>query len=171
VVHPPFDAGDPPKASANMPEIETRAETCAGGVVFRRTGGRIEVALGEQRDRLTGSDNTRLPKGHVEPGETPEETAVREVREEIGVAAEIVASLGSVNYTFVEEGIAVAKEVHFFLMEIASGEQSPLDGALDGEMERTYWCPIEHAPARLTFETERRIAERARSALKSRPGR
>jgi len=150
-----------------MPEIETRSETCAGGVVFRRLGDRIEVALAEQRDRLTGSNNTRLAKGHVEPGETPEETAVREVREEIGVTAEIVAPLGSVNYTFVEGGIAVAKEVHFFLMEIASGERS----TPDGEMARSYWCPIEHASARLTFETERCIAERARSALEGRPGR
>jgi 8-oxo-dGTP pyrophosphatase MutT (NUDIX family) len=167
VAHCPFDAGDPPKASAKMPDIETRAETCAGGVVFRRTGDQIEVALAKQRDRLTGADNTRLAKGHVEPGETPEKTAVREVREEIGVAAEIVAPLGTVNYTFVEKGISVAKEVHFFLMEIASGEPLPLDG----EMERMYWCPIEHASARLTFETERRIAERARSALENRPGR
>lgn len=163
----PFDADDPPKASANMPEIERRAETCAGGVVFRRAGDQIEVALAKQRDRLTGADNTRLAKGHVEPGETPEKTAVREVREEIGIAAEIVAPLGTVNYTFVEEGISVAKEVHFFLMEIASGESLPLDG----EMERVYWCPIEHASARLTFETERRIAERARSALERFPGR
>ncbi len=150
-----------------MPEIETRAETCAGGIVFRRAGNQIEVALAEERDRLSGADNTRLAKGHVEPGETPEETAIREVREEIGVAAEIVAPLGTVNYTYVEDGIAVAKEVHFFLMEIASGKPFPLDG----EMERMYWCPIEHASARLTFETERRIAERARSALESRPGR
>jgi 8-oxo-dGTP pyrophosphatase MutT (NUDIX family) len=150
-----------------MSENETRAETCAGGIVFRRAGDRIEVALAEERDRLTGADNTRLAKGHVEPGETPEETAVREVREEIGIAAEIVAPLGTVNYTYVENEIAVAKEVHFFLMEIASGEQLPLDG----EMERMYWCPIEHASARLTFETERRIADRARSALESRRGR
>jgi 8-oxo-dGTP pyrophosphatase MutT (NUDIX family) len=167
VAHHPFDASDPPKASAEMPEIETRAETCAGGFVFRRAGDRIEVALAEQRDRLTGADNTRLAKGHVEPGETPEETAIREVREEIGVAAEIVAPLGTVNYTYVEEGIPVEKEVHFFLMEIASGESLPLDG----EMERAYWCPIEHASARLTFETERRIAERARNALENRPDR
>jgi 8-oxo-dGTP pyrophosphatase MutT (NUDIX family) len=150
-----------------MSEIETRAETCAGGIVFRRAGDRIEVALAEERDRLTGADNTRLAKGHVEPGETPEETAVREVREEIGVAAKIVAPLGTVNYTYVEDGIAVAKEVHFFLMEIASGKPFPLDG----EMERMVWCPIDHALARLTFETERRIAERARSALESRPDR
>jgi 8-oxo-dGTP pyrophosphatase MutT (NUDIX family) len=167
VAHHPFDAGNPPKASAEMSEIETRAETCAGGVVFRRRGDRIEVALAEQRDRLTGSNNTRLAKGHVEPGETPEETAVREVREEIGVAAKIVAPLGSVNYTYVEGGIAVAKEVHFFLMELASGERSERDG----EMARTYWCPIEQAAARLTFDTERGVAERARSALGSHPGR
>jgi 8-oxo-dGTP pyrophosphatase MutT (NUDIX family) len=167
VAHRLFDAGDPPKASAEMGKIETRAETCAGGLVFRRAGDRIEVALAAQRDRLTGADNTRLAKGHVETGETPEETAVREVREEIGVGAEIVAPLGTVNYTYVEEGVPVEKEVHFFLMEITSGEPAPLDG----EMERAYWCPIEHASARLTFETEKRIAERARSALEGRPGR
>ena len=154
-----------------MPERETRAETCAGGVVYRRADGGIEVALAEERDRLTGAKNTRLAKGHVEPGETPETAALREVREEIGISGEIVAPLGSVHYTYVEAGVRVAKEVHFFLMAIASREPRAMDGALDGEMERMYWCAIEHASARLTFETERRIAERARSVLESGRGR
>jgi 8-oxo-dGTP pyrophosphatase MutT (NUDIX family) len=149
-----------------MPDCETRAETCAGGVVYRRVKDRIEVALAEERDRLTGAENTRLAKGHLEPGETPEKAAIREVREEIGVSAEIVAPLGSVHYTYVEAGIRVAKEVHFFLMELASGERLPLDG----EMDRMFWCSIEQASARLTFETEKRVAERARRALGSRPG-
>jgi 8-oxo-dGTP pyrophosphatase MutT (NUDIX family) len=150
-----------------MTKRETRVEICAGGVVYRPTGDAIEVALAEERDRLSGARNTRLAKGHLNRGETPEMAALREVREEIGVAAEIVAPLGSVNYTFVEDGTRVAKEVHFFLMQVASAE--PL--ALDGEMERMYWCPIEQAAARLTFETEQRVVERAREALGSRRGR
>ncbi len=149
-----------------MTEPETRVETCAGGVVYRPAGDGIEVALAEERDRLNGAGNTRLAKGHLDPGETLEAAALREVREEIGVAAEIVAPLGSVNYTYVEDGTRVAKDVHFFLMKVASAEPLPLDG----EMERMHWCPIELAAARLTFETEQRIVERAREALGNRRG-
>jgi 8-oxo-dGTP pyrophosphatase MutT (NUDIX family) len=144
-----------------MTERETRVEICAGGVVYRPAGDGVEVALAEERDRLSGTRNTRLAKGHLDTGETPEAAALREVREEIGVAAEIVAPLGSVHYTYVEDGRRVAKQVHFFLMQVASAE--PL--ALDGEMERMYWCPIEQAATRLTFETEQCVVERARHAL------
>lgn len=147
-----------------MAERPARAEICAGGVVYRRAGGGFEMALAEERDRLTGAANTRLAKGHVEPTETPETAAIREVREEIGIAAEIVAALGSVHYTYVEAGVRVAKEVHFFLMEASSEEPAPLDG----EMQRMYWCAAERAAARLTFETERRIVERAQRELTSR---
>jgi len=119
--------------------------------VFRRAGGRIELALAEERDRITGVPNTRLAKGHVEPGESLEDAALREVREEIGITAEIVAELGSVNYTYADDGERVAKEVHFFLMK-ATGE--PLQ-PLDGEMQRTFWCAAEDAPARVHEVLER----------------
>ena len=147
-----------------MPERATRSETCAGGVVYRRVGERVELALGEERDRLTGASNVRLAKGHVESGESLEEAALREIREEIGVTGAVVAELGTVEYTFVERGVRVAKRVHFFLMEAVS----EVPGSLDGEMRRIFWCGSEEARRRLTFATERRIIDRAKQVLASR---
>jgi mutator protein MutT len=138
-----------------------RSETSAGGVVFRRDRGRLEVSIGEQRDRLTGDGRTRLPKGRVEAGETPEQAALREVEEETGLVAKVVAPLETVDYTYLEAGVQVSKQVHFFLMEFAREEPRPRDG----ELERVYWCAIDEAEARLSFETERRVLQRARERL------
>ena len=140
---------------------KSRREVCAGGVVYRAPAGHIEVALAEERDRLTGAPNTRLAKGHVDPGESPQAAALREVREEIGVVAQIVAPLGSVKYTFREGRFDVSKEVHFYLMQLTSERFHPLDG----EMERMYWCAIDAAIGRLTFDTERRVMERGKEQL------
>jgi 8-oxo-dGTP pyrophosphatase MutT (NUDIX family) len=133
----------------------------AGGVVFRRVGEPVEVAVGEQRDRLTGERNTRLPKGKLVSGETPEQAAVREVREETGLEARVTAPLGSVAYAYREGDTRVEKTVHFFLMELT--ESAPREP--DGELERVYWCPIARAAERLSFETEREVLERARERL------
>ena len=140
---------------------KTRSDTCAGGVVYRRVTGRVEIAVAVEHDRLRGVPNTRLAKGHVEKGESLEAAALREVREEIGIAAEIVAPLGSVEYTFREDEVDVTKVVHFYLMRSTSEETHPLDG----EMLHVHWSPIETAEGELTFETEQRIARRARVAI------
>jgi 8-oxo-dGTP pyrophosphatase MutT (NUDIX family) len=144
-----------------------RNETSAGGVVYRWVDERIDVLLAEQRDRLTGEGTTRLPKGSVEAGETPEQAAIREVREETGLAARVAGSIGTVHYTYREAEVRVAKEVHFFLMEPAPADPRPRDG----EMERVYWCPIDEASGRLTFETERSAVDRARERLRDLPPR
>lgn len=144
-----------------MAEQKTRTDICAGGVVYRRVERGIEIALAVEHDRLRGVRNTRLAKGHVEQGETVEAAALREVREEIGLPTEIVASLGSVEYSFHEKGIEIEKTVHFFLMRLASEEVHELDG----EMQDVYWSPIETAVAELTFDTERHIAERAQREI------
>jgi 8-oxo-dGTP pyrophosphatase MutT (NUDIX family) len=143
-----------------------KQETAAGGVVFRRAGGAgespIEVVLGEQRDRVSGELNVRLPKGKLDGSETPEQAAVREVREETGLASRVVEPLGSVSYTYTtKRGKAVPKEVHFFLMELAGGGA----GAPDGEFGRVFWCPLEEAAERLSFATERDVMARAQKAL------
>ena len=128
-------------------------------------GGPIEVALGEQRDRVSGALNVRLPKGKLDRGETPEQAAVREVREETGLAGRVIEPLGSVAYTYTtKRGEAVPKEVHFFLMELADSDA----GEPDGEFGRVFWCPLDEAAGRLSFETERGVLARARRALESR---
>jgi 8-oxo-dGTP pyrophosphatase MutT (NUDIX family) len=149
---------------AEKPRGERAVDRAAGGVVFRRgPAGAIEIVIAEQRDWRTGERSVRLPKGHEDPGETPEQTALREVREEAGVEARIVASLGEVSYVFFhpKRGLEVDKRVRFFLMEHRSGEPA----ATDSEMERVFWCEIGEAAARLRFETERDVVARAREAL------
>jgi len=142
----------------------TRRDVCAGGVVYRTVAAGVEIAVADESDRLTGAPNTRLAKGHVDTGETPEQAALREVREEIGIVARIVAPLGSVEYTFLERDTRIEKEVHFYLMQPTSDAFHDLDG----EMDRMYWLPIEEAARRLTFDTEQRIVERAQAALRGR---
>lgn len=129
--------------------------------MVRRVSGSVEVALGEQTDRLTGQRNVRLPKGKPDAGESLEQAALREVREETGLQARLSAPLGSVSYSYSEAGERVEKRVHFFLMEHSGGPAGPADG----ELERIVWCPIAAAQERLTFATERDVLARARELL------
>ena len=86
------------------------ATSCGGVVIFR---GKILVLYKNYKNRYEG---WVLPKGTVEKGETYEETALREVKEETGVEAKIVDYIGRSQYTFnVQEGV-VSKEVHWYLM-------------------------------------------------------
>jgi len=140
-----------------------RREVSAGGVVYRRVEGGIEVAIAEQRDRITDRTTTRLPKGKIDPGESAADAALREVAEEIGLRARVVADLGRVEYDYAEDSERVSKTVHYFLMEWVPGE--PL--ALDGEMDRTYWSAIDEAEEKLTFETEQRAIGWARATLET----
>ncbi len=137
--------------------MQENSEIAAGGVLFRHAGRGPEVVVGEQRDRLTGERTLRLPKGKLDGNETLAQAALREVREETGLRGRIVASLGRVDYTYASAGSAVAKTVHFFLMEWEAG----LAETPDGELEGIVWMPIEQARRSLTFDTERAMLERA----------
>jgi len=141
------------------------SEISAGGVVYRRGATGFEVALAEQRDRLTRRRTTRLPKGKVDPGESLEDTALREVAEEIGLRARIVGTLGHVEYDYAQDSRRIHKVVHYFLMEWTPAERLELDG----EMDRTYWCAIDRAADELTFETEQRAIGWARERLAAQP--
>ena len=92
-------------------------EISAGGIVFRESQGQVEFLL--MRDRF---GVWTFPKGHVEPGETPLQTALREVAEEVGLQGlELVAPLGQTRYRFARRGTQQRKVVHWFLLRARPG--------------------------------------------------
>jgi len=93
-------------------------EISAGGVVFRKHDGRIEIQLIQDR-----YGRTSLPKGKMEPGETVEQTALREILEETGIRGTIREPLALIQYQYKhpDKGL-VDKEVHYYLVEAAEGE-------------------------------------------------
>lgn len=130
----------------------------AGGVVYRLRDGHIEVVLVARPAHGLWA----LPKGTPEPGETIEETALREVREETGLEVSIVREVTSIHYryTISSENVLVQKVVHHFLMEPVGG-----DVALhDHEYDVVTWVDIHEAPGRMSYANERSVVERA-SAL------
>jgi len=140
--------------------MKTRSEVSAGGVVYRRVGDAIEVALAARRTRR-GELAWGLPKGEIEPDETAEQAAVREVREETGLEAEIEASLGDIRYFYVWEGVRIRKAVRFFLMRATGGDVS----LHDHEMEDVRWFPLPDALRRAAYRGEREVLERASDRL------
>jgi 8-oxo-dGTP pyrophosphatase MutT (NUDIX family) len=140
--------------------VNTRSEVSAGGVVYRRFDDGVEIVLAARRTRR-GDLAWGLPKGLIEPEETPEEAAVREVREETGLEAEVEASLGDIRYFYVWEGVRVRKAVHFFLMRATGGDVSQHDH----EMEDVQWFPLSVALRRATYKGEREVLKRAAERL------
>jgi ADP-ribose pyrophosphatase YjhB (NUDIX family) len=103
----------------------------------------------DRRGRLVWS----LPKGHVEDGETLEQTAAREVAEETGIAGEVLAPLGVVDYWFVAEGRRIHKTVHHYLLRAVGGELSDADV----EVTEVAWVPLTELGDRLVYPDERRL--------------
>ena len=143
-------AADPPSPRARRPPVERQHS--AGGLVTRE--GRVLLIA------TAGGRRWQLPKGHVEPGESVAQAAAREVREETGVRARIVAPLPGIDYFFVEKnGRRVRKHVDYFLLEYLDGDEADFDPK---EVDAARWFPWEEALERLSHANERRVAERAR---------
>jgi 8-oxo-dGTP pyrophosphatase MutT (NUDIX family) len=108
---------------------------------------------------LKGKDVWALPKGGAEPGETGEEAALREVREETGLTAEIVEPLESVTYWFLwpPEQVRYKKTVHLYLMRALDGDIS----AHDDEVEEVRFVPLTQAAKLATYRTDSQVLERA----------
>lgn len=140
--------------------METRSEVSAGGVVFRREGGNIEIALAARRTRK-GDLVWGLPKGGIDEEESHEAAALREVREETGLDAEIEGDLGQIRYFYVWEGVRVRKAVHFYLMRATGGDIT----AHDDEMEDVRWFPLAGSMRRAAYKGEREILRRAKDRL------
>jgi 8-oxo-dGTP pyrophosphatase MutT (NUDIX family) len=146
----PREGGRPTRAQAK--------EFSAGGVVVR---GEEIVAIVPTRRAADGSRVLALPKGHVDPGETPVQAAQREVREETGVLAEPVRELGETRYWYRRHGRTIGKEVQFFLFEARGGDIADHDD----EVEEVRWISLGAAERELSHAAEREMVELARAYL------
>jgi 8-oxo-dGTP pyrophosphatase MutT (NUDIX family) len=142
-------------------------EFSAGGVLVRHLRGRWYFAA----TRPTGRPRAvwALPKGLVDPGETPAETAVREAAEETGLTGRLDVKLGDVRYVYRRRGgERVFKIVGFYLLRYRSGRIGELPSGMEIEVEEVRWLPLDEASQLLAYEGEREMAERARAVLAER---
>ena len=137
-------------ADLNAKKYRGRVErpVSAGGVVYRQRAGRVEVALCGRREPPRWS----LPKGTPDQGETIEQTALREVREETGLKVALEEPIGSIQYWFKQPPgpTRFNKTVYFYLMSCHGGSVDDHDYEFD-EVE---WVPIEEARRKLTYANE-----------------
>ncbi|HEY8344415.1 MAG TPA: NUDIX hydrolase [Bacillota bacterium] len=136
--------------------MEPTIEICAGGVVIK--DGKV-VAIKRKNGVWL------MPKGHVDPGETLEEAALREVREETGLVARAGVKLGETEYTHQEDGRPHHKKVHWFYMEAVSGEPTP-----EPEMFTDLKLLDEKEIELLSFEHDRKLARLALTLMKKGKG-
>jgi 8-oxo-dGTP pyrophosphatase MutT (NUDIX family) len=127
----------------------------AGGVIARKTDDTFEVAL------IFNNGLWLLPKGLVEEDETFEETAVREVKEETGLAGEIIEKVGEINYAFSRDRFFF-KTVHFYLLRYVGGSV----GTHDSEADDVRWFAISEAAQLLAYPNEQRIVVEAERRLR-----
>jgi len=129
-------------------------------VVRQHSAGGVVVRDGELLLISTaGGKRWQLPKGRIEAGETSEQAAVREVREETGVTGRIVAPLPGVDYWFAEgQAKRIRKHVDYFLLAYVSGSERDFDPK---EVTGAGWFPGAEALARLSHDNERRVAAQA----------
>ena len=140
-----------------MAILRTARATSAGGVVHRSLDGRIQVVLAHRRTPALWA----LPKGTPDSGETIEETALRETREETGLEVEVERPLTAIRYFFVRGSTRFHKTVHFFLMRATGGATD----AHDHEFDEVRWMDLPEALAVMTHATERSVVEEAAAVI------
>jgi 8-oxo-dGTP pyrophosphatase MutT (NUDIX family) len=135
-------------------------EFSAGGVLVRSIRGVAHVAAIRPQGKPAGV--WALPKGNLDPGERPEETALREVLEETGVSGRLVEKLGDVKYTYTRRGgVRVFKIVSFYLLRAGRGRLGDIEERMRVEVAEARWLPLADAPRLLAYGGEREMARKA----------
>jgi 8-oxo-dGTP pyrophosphatase MutT (NUDIX family) len=166
-------------------------EISSGGVVVRNRDGEwwmaaiepadpTEVAESQPAEPTTGAKKSApkrkailaLPKGLVDAGEKPLETALREVREETGITAEEITKLADIKYVYVRswgDGERVFKIVSFYLMRYVSGRINDVTDAMRIEVAQARWIRLEDAPKLLAYRGEKQMARKALEYVAAHP--
>jgi 8-oxo-dGTP pyrophosphatase MutT (NUDIX family) len=165
---------DPDKLGPMVREIS------AGGVVVRRGPEGWDMAAIEPQKEPPAAVKTAkkrsqkvllaLPKGLVDPGEKPEQTAIREVREETGLVATPITKLTDIKYVYVRswgDKQRVFKIVSFYLLKYQSGNIDEIDSAMRVEVKRAIWLPLQDAGLKLAYRGEREVVRQAQEYLKT----
>jgi 8-oxo-dGTP pyrophosphatase MutT (NUDIX family) len=159
-------------------------EISAGGVVVRHSSEGWQAAVIEpQKDDSAEKAGTSvnkkwqkmllaLPKGLVDEGEKPEQTAIREVLEETGLTTAPITKLTDIKYVYARtwgDGERVFKIVSFYLLRYVSGEIDAIAPEMRIEVKRALWIPLQDAPRRLSYSGEKNVARRAQEYLAAHP--
>jgi 8-oxo-dGTP pyrophosphatase MutT (NUDIX family) len=146
-----------------MGKIQTRPQVSSGGVVYRQTKDTIDIviiAVGEKR-------RWQLPKGLVNRGENPNQTALREVREETGIDSILLDLIDKIEYWYYGQSgskrIRFHKVVHFYLLKFQSGNTEDHDQ----EVEEARWVEIDEAQTLLAFKSEKEIVAKAKETIQA----
>jgi 8-oxo-dGTP pyrophosphatase MutT (NUDIX family) len=148
-------------------------EFSAGGVVLRHMRGQWWIAAIHPRDNSDKKPTKKvlaLPKGLIDPGEKPADTAVREVREETGLEAALIAKLHDIKYIYVRswgDRQKVFKVVSFYLLRYRSGRIGEITPEMEHEVDGAEWIALDQAENRLSYPGERQVAHMAREYVES----
>ena len=159
-------------------------EISAGGVVVNYASEGWQVAVIEPQKEASTADSRQsgrkkwqkmllaLPKGLVDSGEKLEQTAVREVQEETGLATVAITKLGDIKYVYVrswEDRERVFKIVSFYLLRYQSGQIDDITPEMRIEVKRALWVPLKEAARQLAYKGEKNMVRRAQEYLEAHP--
>lgn len=156
-------------------------EISAGGVVVRRAAEDWELAVIEPQKEPSAAIGKgkkwqklllALPKGLVDAGEKPEQTALREVVEETGLTTTPVVKLGDIKYVYVRswgDQQKVFKIVSFYLLRYESGTIDQIADEMRIEVKRALWIPLAEAERKLAYKGEQDMVRRAQKYLQEHP--
>jgi 8-oxo-dGTP diphosphatase len=137
--------------------LHMKFEFSAGGIVYKKDGEMISILVCQH----SGHHGWVFPKGHIDTGETKEQTALREVMEETGVTGTIIQPLEPIQYWFVQKEQKIKKTVYYFLMQYEAGD---IDNH-DDEMQAVEWLPIDAVADRLSYPSDKKIWKKTRDLI------